>query len=444
MTSVTYLDNAASTQLHPDVLDAMLPYLQNLYGNPSSIHRNGRMAKKAIHNARKQIAFLINADPSEIFFTSGGTESNNLALDGFVKQASSHVPCRIIASTIEHDAVLEPCKNLTDTKTATVDYLPVDKYGIVDIGKLAKLLLDASEDTCASEPQQFESSPSVSLPPSKSSTSSPSPFQSPFQSSSHSPPPLTLVSIMYANNEIGAIQPIPDIAQLCRKAGAFFHTDAVQAAGKVPIDVKKLGIDMMSISSHKIHGPKGVGALYVRRGMQLAPRMLGGGQERGMRSGTENVAGIVGFGAACEIARRNMAHNMSHTRALRDALMHRILADIPYSVMNGPEDARLPGNAHFTFLGISGEDLLIKLDEHGIAASTGSACTVNRQKASHVLQAMGFTHEQIAGSLRLTLGMFNTIDEIHRTADVLKEIVRELRTVSPFKSKYVFDSVTSD
>lgn len=434
MTSVTYLDNAASTQLHPDVLDAMLPYLQNLYGNPSSIHRNGRMTKKAIHNARKQIAFLINADPLEIFFTSGGTESNNLALDGFAKQTSNHMPCRIIASTIEHDAVLEPCKNLTGTKTATVDYLPVDRYGIVDIGKLAKLLGE-SKDTCASDPQRFESSPSAKLPSSKPPTPLPSP--------SHSPPPPTLVSIMYANNEIGAIQPIPDIVQLCRKAGAFFHTDAVQAVGKVPIDVKKLGIDMMSISSHKIHGPKGAGALYVRRGMQIAPKMLGGGQERGMRSGTENVAGIVGFGAACEIARKNLAHNMSHARTLRDALARRILDDIPYSVMNGPADARLPGNAHFTFLGINGEDLLIKLDEHGIAASTGSACSVNRQKASHVLQAMGFTHEQIAGSLRLTLGVFNTIDEIHRTADVLKETVHELRMVSPFKSKYVFDNVTS-
>lgn len=424
MTTATYLDNAASTQIHPDVFNAMLPFLKEHYGNPSSIHRNGRIAKKAIQKARKQIALLVNADPLEIFFTSGGTESDNLALYGFVKNVCDdlcydhNASYRIITSTIEHDAVLEPCRNLKDKNIATIDYIPVNKHGIVDIGKLAKLLEKPIDNSSSIDVCNLQQKQKSTLTESF---------------------PTTLVSIMYANNEVGTIQPISEIAQICHDAGAIFHTDAVQAVGKIPVDVKKLGIDMMSISSHKIHGPKGIGALYVRCGTQLAPRMLGGGQEHGIRSGTENVAGIVGFGDACVIARENLNDNVLRVRELRDALACRILYDIPHSVMNGSADARLPGNAHFTFLGINGEDLLIKLDEYGIAASTGSACSVNRQKASHVLQAMGFTHEQITGSLRLSLSVFNTIEEIHHTADILKEVVHELRMVSPFKSKYVFD-----
>ena len=404
--NTVYFDNAASTPIHPKVYDAMLPFLKEHYGNPSSIHRNGRMAKKAIHNARKQIAFLINAQPSEIFFTSGGTESNNLALYGFAKNpVHSTTSCNIITSAIEHDAVLEPCRNLSDTQTAiNVHYISVDKYGVVDIGELVKLL-----NICNSQ-----------------------------HDTSSNPLP-TLVSIMYANNEIGSVQPMHKIAQICHNVGAIFHTDAVQAVGKTPIDVRDLRVDMMSISSHKIHGPKGIGALYVRDGIQLMPGMLGGGQEHGMRSGTENVTGIVGFGVACDLARQNMDYNMTRIKKLRDTLIDKILHNIPNCVLNGPTNTRLFGNAHFTFLGVNGEDLLVKLDEHGISASTGSACTMNKQKESHVLKAMGFTHEQIAGSLRLSLGEFNTLDDVNYTVDTLKKIVHELRMVSPFKSKYKFD-----
>ena len=245
---------------------------------------------------------------------------------------------------------------------------------------------------------------------------------------------------MYANNEVGTIQPMERVAQICRRHGAILHTDAVQAAGKIPLDVAGLGADLASISSHKIHGPKGVGALYVRSSIRHAVSALmhGGGQEDGMRSGTENVAGIVGFGAACEIAANGVDQSMRYTADLRDALVQKVLDEIPESTENGEHVARLPGNAHFTFLGVNGEDLLIKLDEHGIAASTGSACSVNSQKASHVLRAMGFSHEQITGSLRLTLDASNTHEEVGRTADVLRNVIRELRAVSPFKSKYSF------
>jgi len=243
---------------------------------------------------------------------------------------------------------------------------------------------------------------------------------------------------MYANNETGIIQPIQMIARLCRNAGALFHTDAVQAVGKIPVDVRESGIDLMSISSHKIHGPKGIGALYIRRGVKLPPVMLGGGQEKGLRSGTENVAGIVGFGRACEIALHTLEQNMAYIRSLRDMLVRRVTAEIPKSIVNGDMQMRLPGNAHFTFLGVNGEDLLIKLDEYGIAASTGSACSANTQKASHVLQAMGLSHEHITGSLRITIDSSNTADEINRTVEILKNVVSELRRVSPFRTKYSF------
>lgn len=383
-----YLDNAASTQIHREVLDAMLPYLQELYGNPSSIHRYGRLAHKAIEKARKQVADLINADPSEIFFTSGGTESNNTALCGI---ALKNHGLQLIASAIEHDAVLEPCKKLEKSGFDVV-YLPVDKFGSVD-PKILKNKI--TEKTC-------------------------------------------LVSIMFGNNEVGTIQPIEEIGLICNENNVPFHTDAVQAIGKIPIDVKRLGISMLSISSHKINGPKGIGALFIKHGLAIDPVILGGGQERGLRSGTENVANIVGFGKACEIAKSNLDKNILSLKNLRDYLVKRVLAEIPYVTLNGHPENRLSNNAHFTFLGVNGEDLIIKLDEHGIAASTGSACSVHTQKASHVLQAMGFSHEQITGSLRLTVGMFNTIDEIDETVNVLKKIVTELRSFSPFKEKYSF------
>jgi cysteine desulfurase len=383
-----YLDNAASTQIHEDVLESMLPYLKEQYGNASSIHRYGRLAHKAIEKARKQIAQLINADPSEILITSGGTESNNTVLRGIPVNDLNN---QIITSLIEHDAILEPCKQLTETGL-NIDYLPVDKFGTIDPSELKNHL---SEKTC-------------------------------------------LVSIMFGNNEVGTVQRISEISKLCNERNIPFHTDAVQAVGKIPIDVKELGIDLLSISSHKLHGPKGIGALFIKNGIKINPVILGGGQEHGLRSGTENVANIVGFGKACEIAKNNLDENMTYVRKLRDLLVDRVLEEITEVTLNGDPKSRLPNNAHFTFLGVNGEDLIIKLDEYGIAASTGSACSVNTQRASHVLQAMGFSHEQITGSLRLTMGIFNNENEIKQTVVSLKKIVEELRSVSPFKEKYSF------
>ena len=385
-----YLDNAASTQIHNDALNSMLPYLKEQYGNPSSIHRYGRLTRKAIHKARKQIASLINADPAEILITSGGTESNNTALVGI----SSQFPdSQIITSSIEHDAILEPCKKL-NSKGFQVNYLPVDKFGMIDTSDLENII---SKKT-------------------------------------------SLVSVMFGNNEVGTIQPISEIAKLCHENEIIFHTDAVQAVGKIPIDVKELGTDLLSISSHKLHGPKGIGALYIRDGVKIDPIILGGGQEFRLRSGTENVASIVGFGKACEIAQNHLIENNLLIKKLQNLLIVRILDEIPEVTFNGHSESRLPNNTHFTFLGVNGEDLIIKLDEYGIAASTGSACSVNTQKASHVLESMGFSLEQITGSLRLTVGIFNTENEINETVDILKKTVKELRAVSPFKEKYSFGS----
>jgi len=385
-----YLDNAASTQIHEDVLDSMLPYLKEQYGNPSSLHRYGRLAHKAIEKSRKQIAFLINAEPSEILITSGGTESNNTALQGIAMKNTSG---QIITSLIEHDAILEPCKKL-EQNGFDVDYLPVNEFGMVDPTVLKSHISDKT----------------------------------------------SLVSIMFGNNEVGTIQAISELSKICNENNIPFHTDAVQAVGKVPLDVKKLGIDLLSISSHKLYGPKGIGALYIKNGIDIDPVILGGGQERGLRSGTENVASIVGFGKACEMAKNNLNENISKMKKLRDALVEKVLDEIPEVILNGHPQSRLPNNAHFTFFGVNGEDLIIKLDEYGIAASTGSACSVNTQKASHVLQAMGFSLEQITGSLRLTTGIFNVQKEIDQTVDILKKVVQELRAVSPFKEKYSFVS----
>jgi cysteine desulfurase len=383
-----YLDNAASTKIHDDVLEDMMPYLKEQYGNPSSIHRYGRFAHKAIEEARKQIAYLINADPSEILFTSGGTESNNTALYGIAKKKPGS---RIITSSIEHDAILEPCKKL-EKEGFDIIYLPVNNYGLVDPLILKENL---TENT-------------------------------------------SLVSIMFGNNEVGTVEPISDFVKICNEQNIPFHTDAVQATGKIRIDVKELGIDLLSISSHKINGPKGIGALYIRKGISIDPVILGGGQENGLRSGTENVANIVGFGKACELSRINLLENISRMKELRDYISTKIIQEIPEVILNGHPESRLPNNIHFTFLGVNGEDLLIKLDENEIAASTGSACSVQIQKASHVLQAMGFSHEQITGSLRLTIGISNNLEEMDKTVEILKKVVKELRSVSPFKEKYSF------
>jgi len=391
-----YLDNAASTAVHPEVVKEMMPYFDVQYGNPSSIHQFGRKAKNAIQKARKQVAALIGAEPDEILFTSGGTESNNIILYGI-----SNIPLRtrstkkdrnhIITSSIEHEAILQPCKNLEEIG-CKITYLPVDESGMVDLPDVANSL---TEDTI-------------------------------------------IVSIMFANNEVGTIQPIKEISELCKKYNVLFHTDAVQAVGKVPINVKELGIDALSVSSHKINGPKGVGALFIKKGIKPNPMILGGGQENGLRSGTENVASIVGFGKACEIAKERLAENSSHFKKLHSSMLERITKEISHVKLNGHTEKRIFNNLHLTFLGVNGEDLIIKLDEHNIAASTGSACSVHTQKASHVLKAMGFNHEQITGSLRMSFGYLNTLDEVDQTIDVLKKVVTELRSVSPYKTKYNF------
>jgi len=387
-----YLDNAASTAVHPEVVKEMLPYFDVQYGNPSSIHQFGRKAKNAIEKARKQVAALIGAEPGEITFTSGGTESNNTIFLGCPKfQGNKFELNHFITSSIEHDAVLEPLKEFEENGVQ-VTYLPVDEHGLVNPDDITKSI---NEQT-------------------------------------------TIVSIMFANNEVGTIQPIKEISKICNKYQIPLHTDAVQAAGKVPINVKELGIDALSISSHKINGPKGVGALFIKKGFAVEAIIEGGGQENGMRSGTENVASIVGFGKACEIAKDKLSDNISHFHSLYSLILTKTIKEITHVKLNGHPEKRIFNNIHLTFMGVNGEDLIIKLDEHGIAASTGSACSVHTQKASHVLKAMGFNHEQITGSLRLSFGYTNTLDEINQTVEILKKVVSELRSVSPYKTKYNF------
>lgn len=386
-----YLDSAASTPVADEVIAEMLPFMRQQYGNPSSIHRFGRETTRAIQLARKRVAGLVGASPREITFTSGGTEADNLALKGAMMQTGGQKKNRIITSSIEHDAILEPCKDL-ERMGIQVTYLPVTGEGLVRPSDF-KDIISQHDD-------------------------------------------VALVSIMYANNEVGTVQPIKELADIVHRASALFHTDAVQATGKVPINVKSLGVDMMSMSSHKINGPKGVGALYVRSGLNIMPIIHGGGQEMSLRSGTENVPGIVGFGKACELAAKRMSEYQQHVAGLRDYLVELVLQEIPHSRLNGSRIDRIPNNAHFTFFGVNGEDLIIKLDENGVAASTGSACSVKKQKPSHVLKAMRFSYEEITGSLRLSLGMHNTKEEIDRTVLALSSVVQELRELSPFKSKY--------
>ena len=389
-----YLDTAASTPVAEEVIAEMLPYLKERYGNPSSIHKFGRETTRAINLARKRVAEMIGASSSrEITFTSGGTEANNLALKGTAMHVKSKIPEKnmIITSSIEHDAVLEPCKDLEDGGFVTM-HLPVTDEGFVRPSELKNVISDNN---------------------------------------------VALVSIMYANNEVGTIQPIKELVEIVHQAGALFHTDAVQAAGKLPLNVKNLGVDMMSLSSHKINGPKGVGALYIRSNLKILPIIHGGGQEWYLRSGTENVPGIVGFGKACELANKRVGQYQEHVAGLRNYLVERVLKEIPRSRLNGLRTERIANNAHFTFFGVNGEDLIIKLDENGIAASTGSACSVKKQKQSHVLKAMGFSYEEITGSLRLSLGMHNTKDEVDRAVDILSSVIKELRELSPFESKYV-------
>ena len=377
-----YMDSAASTPVDPRVLAEMAPYMSDQFGNPSSVHRMGRRASRAVGAARKEVAELINADPSEIVFTSGGTESDNTAL----RSARG----RIVTSRIEHEAVLAACRRL-ESEGVRVSYLPVGGDGTVDLEALRR-----------------------------------------------EAPGAALVSIMLANNEVGTVQPMAAISRICKEAGALLHTDAVQAVGRMPVDVQELGVDMLSLSGHKLNGPKGCGALYVRRGARAAPLLEGGGQEGGMRSGTENVPAIVGLGAACRICRQEMGQISSRCGALRARMSGRILAEVPLSVLNGHAERRVPGNMHFSFPGVEGEDLVVKLDEYGVAASTGSACSVNRQSESHVLLAMGLGREMVAGSLRLTPGAQTSDAEADEAVEAVKRAVSELRRVSPLRAKYGF------
>jgi len=387
-----YLDHAASTPVLQEIINEMIPYLGNLYGNPSSIHTYGIKSKIAVQIARRRVASLIGAKPNEIFFTSGGTESDNLALKGICKsiRKSQNIKNHIITSSIEHDAILETCRYL-EKDGFTVTYLNVDKNGIIDKTELKNHLTEKT----------------------------------------------ALVSLMLANNEIGVIQPVKEFSETVHGFDKMiiFHSDAIQAVGKIPINVKELGLDSLSLSSHKINGPKGVGALYVREKVNFEPLIQGGGQELTIRSGTENVPGIVGFGKASEISMINLKDNSQYLYSLRDYLIKRINEEISGKMLNGSLESRLPNNVNFTFLGINGEDLLIKLDEDGILASTGSACSANRQKESHVLKAIGLNHEEISGSIRFTLGIQNTIEDLEKTIIVLKNRITELRKFSPMKSR---------
>lgn len=380
-----YLDNAATTRVHPDVLQAMLPYFTEYYGNPSSPHTFAQEAAAGISRARSQVAKALNAvSPDEIIFTGGGSESDNMVLRG-VAAAYASKGRHIITSAVEHHAVLHTLEAMEREGLVEVTYLPVDEYGRVAVEDVAAAI---REDTI-------------------------------------------LVSIMYANNEVGTIMPVAEIGALCRARGVLFHTDAVQAVGHVPVDVQAQCIDLLSLSAHKFHGPKGVGALYVKKGVRVPALILGGGQERKKRAGTENVPGIVGLGAAIQRACEHMQENAAHMCALRDRLIAGIPAAIPDVKLNGHPTDRLPGNVNFSIRYIEGESILLMLDINGVAASSGSACTSGSLDPSHVLLAMGLSHEVAHGSLRLTLSEFTTEQEIDYVLDLLPKVAKRLRDMSP-------------
>lgn len=380
------MDNASTTKVDPEVINTMIPYFTEYYGNPSSIHAFGREARKAVDTARANIADLIGAKDDEIIFTAGGTESDNLAIKGISylnKNKRTTKGPHIITSTIEHPGVLETCRHL-ETQGFQVKYLPVDTDGIVNIIDLQKSI---SKNTF-------------------------------------------LITIMFANNEIGTIQPIAEIGKIAHEHDIIFHTDAVQAVAKLPIDIKKQHIDLLALSSHKIHGPKGIGALYIRNGIKVQPIIHGGGHEKGLRSSTLNVPGIAGLGKACELAKKRMTKDILFIKTLRDLLIKDTL-QIEESYLNGHPKKRLANNAHFRFTGIEGESLLLGLDEEGIATSTGSACSSQKLQASHVLLAIGLDPVQAHGSLRLSLGRENTKEEVNYVSKVIPQIVERLRMMSP-------------
>lgn len=378
-----YLDNAATTPVKKEVLGSMIPYFTEKYGNPSSIYRLGQITRAAIDETREKVAKVINARSREIFFTSGGSEADNWAIKG-VALANKDKGNHIITSKIEHHAVLHTCEYL-ERNGFEVTYLDVDENGLVDIEQLKNSITEKT----------------------------------------------ILISIMFANNEIGTIQPVKEIGKIARENKIYFHTDAVQAIGNIKIDVEDLNIDLLSMSAHKIYGPKGAGALYVRQGIKIHPYIHGGAQEKNRRAGTENIPGIVGFGRAIELAYETIdEHNQKLTK-LRDKLIKDIYANIDYVRLNGHSEQRLPGNVNFSFEFIEGEALLLSLDMVGISASSGSACTSGSLDPSHVLLAIGLPHEIAHGSLRLTLGDFNTEEEMDYVVDNLVKIVDRLRQMSP-------------
>lgn len=383
MEQFVYADNAATTKLSPAVLEAMMPYLTEEYGNPSSLYRFGNHAKRAIEQARKEVADVLGAEPFEILFTGGGTEADN-----WIKEIMRSLKARgknhFITSAVEHHALLHSAQRL-QKEGFEVTFIPVDREGQID-------------------PEQVRAAIR---------------------------PETGLVSIMFANNEIGTIYPIQEIGAICRQAGVLFHTDAVQAAGHLPINVKEMNIDLLSLSAHKFHGPKGVGAFYCRRGIPLPSLIDGGAQERGKRAGTENVAGIVGLGAALRLANEEMSEASARVSAMRDRLIDGILQTVPMCRLNGPRHNRLPGNCNISFLGIEGESLLLRLDLAGIAASSGSACASSSLDPSHVLLAIGLPHEVAHGSVRLSLSDYNTEEDVDYILEKLPEIVSTLRSMSP-------------
>lgn len=385
-----YLDNAATTRTAPQVLEAMLPYFSENYGNPSSIYGLAGESREAVDKARGQIARVLNAEAKDIYFTAGGTEADNWALKAAFeayKDKGNH----IITTKIEHHAILHTCQYLERERGARVTYLDVDDQGIVKLEELEAAIT----------------------------------------------PETILISIMFANNEIGTLEPVKEIGAMAREHGILFHTDAVQAFGQVPIDVKEMGIDMLSSSAHKINGPKGIGFLYIRKGLKLRSFIHGGAQERKRRAGTENVPGIVGYGAAAELAASTMEERAARERALRDHMIGRILEEVPYSRLNGHAKKRLPNNVNVCFRFVEGESLLILLDMAGICASSGSACTSGSLDPSHVLLAIGLPHEIAHGSLRLTLSHETTLEEVDYTVDQIKEIVGRMRSMSPLYEDFL-------
>ena len=379
--NIVYFDNAATTKIRSEVLNEMIPYLTSNYGNASSLYSIGRTSKHAIDNARAQVASLINCNPNEIYFTSCGSESDNTALKGIAfanKKKGNH----IITSKIEHPAILESCKFL-EKQGFDISYINVDSDGFINLQELENAIR----------------------------------------------PTTILISIMFANNEIGSVLPIAEIGEACRAHGVLFHTDAVQAAGHIPVNVKKQNIDMLSLSAHKFHGPRGIGALYVKRGIELISLMEGGGQERGKRPGTENLPAIMGMAAALKEECTLMEQNEAKVIAMRDRLIQG-LSQIPYSILNGSREKRLPGNVNFCFEGVSGESLLLLLDSRGICASSGSACASGALEPSHVLLSLGLAPEIAQGSLRISLDISNTEEEIDYMLEVIPQVVEQLRGMS--------------